>query len=100
MRTPQPAMTTIAFDDFAAAARAQGFGEVLERRRAPGAGLDTRTHSFAVQTLVVAGEMWLTVDGQTQHLRAGDPFAQGHEVPHAERYGEQGGATCWVARRS
>lgn len=93
------AATLPRFDDFAAAARAQGFDEVLERRWDPGTVLDTHTHPFAVQALVVDGEMWLTVDGQTQHLRTGDPFVLDREVPHAERYGAQG-ATYWVARRN
>lgn len=91
-------MSAIAFDDFAARARAQGFDEVIERQWAPGTVLDTHTHPFAVQALVVAGEMWLTVGGQTQHLRPGDPFTLEREVPHAERYGAEG-ATYWVARR-
>lgn len=86
------------FDRFAAAARADGFDEVLERRWAPGTVLDTHTHDFGVRALVVRGEMWLTVGEATQHLRAGDPFVLDANVPHAERYGDEG-ATYWVARR-
>jgi quercetin dioxygenase-like cupin family protein len=48
---------------------------------------------------VVQGEMWLSVGGQTQHLRPGDPFVLDAHVPHAERYGTEG-ATYWVARRN
>ena len=93
-------MSTIpSFDAFASQARAQGFDEVLERQWAPDTVLDTHTHPFAVQALVVAGEMWLTVGADTQQLRAGDPFTLDREVPHAERYGPQG-ATYWVARRN
>ena len=47
--------------------------------------------------LVVEGEMWLTVDGETQHLRPGDRFDLPPGKPHAERYGPEG-ATYWVAR--
>lgn len=91
-------MTPPTFDRFAAAARADGFDEVLERSWAPGTVLDTHTHDFGVRALVVRGEMWLTVGEATQHLRSGDPFVLDADVPHAERYGPDG-ATYWVARR-
>ena len=87
------------FDEFASAARALGYDEVLERDWPARTVLDRHVHPFAVKALVVRGEMWLTVDGQTQHLVAGDRFELAREVPHAERYGEQG-ATYWVARRA
>lgn len=87
------------FEQFAAQARARGFDEVLERRWEPGTVLDTHTHPFSVEALVVQGEMWLSVGGTTQHLRPGDPFVLDAHVPHAERYGEHG-ATYWVARRN
>jgi len=87
------------FDEFASAARALGYDEVLERDWPARTVLDRHVHPFAVKALGVRGEMWLTVDGQTQHLVAGDRFELAREVPHAERYGEQG-ATYWVARRA
>ena len=43
--------------------------------------------------------MWLSVGADTRHLRPGDTFELGFEVPHAERYGAEG-ATYWVARRN
>jgi mannose-6-phosphate isomerase-like protein (cupin superfamily) len=79
-------------------ALAQGFDEVIERHWDPDLALDTHTHPFALKALVVAGEMWLTVGGETRHLSAGDSFALERDVPHAERYGAEG-ATYWVARR-
>lgn len=92
-------MATVAFEQFAAQARARGFDEVLERRWEPGTVLDTHTHPFAVDALVVQGEMWLGVGDVTQHLRPGDPFVLDADVPHTERYGAEG-ATYWVARRN
>jgi quercetin dioxygenase-like cupin family protein len=86
------------FAEFEAQARADGFDEVIERQWAPGTVLDTHAHDFAVRALVTQGEFWLTCDGQTRHLRAGDRFTLEREVPHAERYGADG-ATYWVARR-
>jgi hypothetical protein len=82
------------FDEFRRAALARGFDEVVERSWAPGTVLDSHTHPFGVEALVVQGEMWL--DGR--HLLPGAHFEIGPEVPHAERYGPHG-ATYWVARR-
>ena len=87
------------FDEFASSARARGYDQVLERDWPALTVLDEHVHPFAVKALVVRGEMWLTVDGQTRHLRPGDRFELAREAPHAERYGEQG-ATYWVARRT
>lgn len=87
------------FAEFEAAARAAGFDAVVERRWDPGQVVDPHTHPFAASARVVQGELWLTVDGRTRHLRPGDRFELDADVPHAERYGPQG-ATYWVARRN
>ena len=87
------------FAEFEAQARAAGFDEVLERRWAPDTVIATHTHAFAVDALVTQGEMWLTCEGRTQHLRPGDRFTLARDVPHDERYGREG-ATYWVARRN
>jgi hypothetical protein len=94
-----PAAAHESFEQFAAAARAAGFDEVLERSWAPDTVLQTHTHPFAVQALVVQGELWLADASGERHLRPGDRFALAREVPHAERYGAEG-ATYWVARRN
>lgn len=91
------------FDDaalraFEAEARDAGFDEVLVRRWEPGQVVPDHGHPFAVQAKVVQGEMWLTADGLTRHLRPGDTFALDTDAPHAERYGAEG-ATYWAARR-
>ena len=91
-------MSAKTFEDFAISARAGGFEEVLERVWGPGVEVDTHTHDFDAQALVVEGEMWLTRDGVTQHLTNGGTFSIGRGVPHSERYGSEG-ATFWVARR-
>jgi hypothetical protein len=85
------------FSEFEAAERARGCSEVLARSWEPDSVQDTHTHPFHARALVVQGEMWLTVDGQTQHLKPGDRFDLAAHKPHAERYGPQG-ATYWVAR--
>jgi AraC-like ligand binding domain len=92
-------MHTTDFESFKSHWLAQGFDEVLERHWAPGTVLDDHTHPFAVQALVVQGEMWLKMAGETRHLQPGDSFELAREVLHAERYGPHG-ATYWVARRN
>jgi hypothetical protein len=92
-------MTSGTFDEFKNRALAEGFDEVLERHWPADTVLDWHTHPFAVKALVVRGEMWLTVDADTRHLKAGDDFALERDARHAERYGNAG-ATYWVARRS
>ena len=86
------------FDAFRVQALARGFTDVLERRWPPGEVVATHSHPFAADALVVQGEMWLTVGGETQHLLPGGRFALAAGVPHDERYGAEG-ATYWVARR-
>ena len=92
-------MNCTSFEAFESDARAAGFEEVLERKWAPDAQLATHTHPFDVLAVVVQGEMWLSCEGSTRHLRPGDTFTLAREVPHSERYGTEG-ATYWVARRS
>jgi len=91
-------MDSGSFDDFAAAARAEGFDEVMERSWPADTRLDLHTHPVALKARLLSGEMWLSIGERTQHLQAGDDFALDKEVAHAERYGPQG-ATYWVARR-
>lgn len=92
-------MSAITFAEFEAAQRARGCDEVVSRSWEPGTVVDTHTHPFAADALVVAGEMWLSCGGQTRHLLPGDTFTLARDEPHAERYGSAG-ATYWVARRA
>jgi hypothetical protein len=94
-----PASTLPRFEEFERDARARGYHEVLERRWSPGQIVDTHTHPFVADALVVQGEMWLTVGRDTRHLLPGDTFHLERDEPHAERYGADG-ATYWVGRRS
>ncbi len=91
--------TSATLQDFDAESRALGYDEVVERRWLPGAVVDEHTHPFAFSALLVRGEMWLTVGAQTRHLHVGDRFGLDRDVPHSERYGDDG-ATYWVARRN
>lgn len=86
------------FEDFRAAALAQGFGEVLERNWSPGQELPEHTHPFDVHAVVVRGEVTLGEGSSQRVLHAGDTFDVPRGTPHSERYGPEG-ATFWVARR-
>jgi quercetin dioxygenase-like cupin family protein len=86
------------FADFESRLKGQGFEEVLEKQYPPLMRIDNHVHAFAPKALVVAGEMWLTVDGHTEHLLPGGTFELEADVPHAERYGPDG-ATYWVGRK-
>lgn len=92
-------MNASTFEAFKADALASGFDEALERNWAPGTVIDTHSHAFDAEAVVTQGEMWLTCQGVTRHLRPGDTFSLSRHMPHAERYGPDG-ASYWVARRS
>lgn len=86
------------FEAFEAQARSQGFDEVLVREWKPGQVMDTHTHPFAIDALVVRGEFTLQCGGKRRLVKTGEGFELAREVPHAEFYGPDG-ATFWVARR-
>lgn len=94
-----PTPTLPSFDDFRRDALARGFDEVLERVWQPGTVLDTHTHPFDADALVVQGEMWLGENGIERRLLPGDTFVLQAGTAHSERYGTQG-AVYWVARKA
>ena len=92
-------MNLPSFDEFRQQALAAGFDEVVVREWAPHTVLETHTHAFAVYALLTRGEMWLTMNGHTQHVLPGAIFELEPNVPHDERYGVEG-AAYWVARQN
>lgn len=95
---PQAAEMPASFDDFRAAALASGCYEVLVREWKPDLVLETHTHDFDAEAVVVQGEMWLEEGGRRWHLQRGASFCLPALTPHAEHYGPAG-ATFWVGRR-
>lgn len=87
------------FEDFRRDALARGFDEVLERVWRPGTVLDTHTHPFDADAVVVQGEMWLEENGVERRLLPGDTFVLQAGTAHSERYGTEG-AVYWVARKA
>lgn len=94
----------VAFNDagyaqFQAQALQLGFDECVIRHWDANTFIDTHTHSFGVQALVVQGEVSLGVGDRLHDLEAGSRFALEPGIPPTERYGAQG-AVFWVARRN
>ncbi len=85
------------FEDFKTNSIAKGCSEVLHREWTPNQVVDVHSHPFKADALIVKGEMWLIVDGKSQHLKVGDTFHLEPHVPHSEKYGPNG-AVYWVAR--
>lgn len=86
------------FATFADGMKRQGFDQAVKRVWDPLTTVEEHTHPFHAKALVVQGEMWLTVNGRTQHLFPGDTFEIPAHQPHSERYGSKG-AIYWVGRR-
>ena len=87
------------FDVFKSEAIAAGCDEALVREWQPNAVIETHTHPFDAEAVVVQGEMWLTEGDRTRHLRVGGTFRLSAGTPHSERYGPEG-ATFWVGRKT
>ena len=92
-------MSQDTFELFRAHKLSEGYDEVLVREWAPGFSNEPHSHPFDTDALVVYGEFWLSIDGQTTHHHAGDRFQVARGVMHAERYGSQG-AVFWAARKN
>jgi len=92
-------MDDLRLETFTQSKRDQGYDEVLVREWAPLFESAPHEHPFDTDALVVRGEFWLTMDGQTRHVQTGDTFTVARGVRHAERYGPQG-ATFWAARKN
>ncbi|MEY3627240.1 MAG: cupin domain-containing protein [Limnohabitans sp.] len=85
------------FEAFKAAAEQEGFDEVVVREWGPLHETAEHEHPFDVRAQMVSGDFWLTLNGQTQHLKPGDIFRVPRHTRHSEKYGPAG-ATFWAAR--
>ena len=85
-------------DEFVAALKRDGFGEIVTVERQAGGSLDVHTHPFEARALILAGEIRIGVDGILQTYRAGDIFRLSAEEAHSESYGPEG-VTYLVGRR-
>jgi quercetin dioxygenase-like cupin family protein len=87
----------LTFEDFKEQKLAEGCQEVLERVWEPNSVVETHTHNFTADALVVKGSFQLTVNGHTRNLVPGSTFYIPVGVEHSEVYGPEG-ATWWVGR--
>ncbi|MBL8834220.1 MAG: cupin domain-containing protein [Rhodospirillales bacterium] len=85
------------FEDFEAAARAEGYGEFLVREWEAGRNTGEHTHPFDASLRVVRGALEMLIGGTSRRLAVGDTCKVPRNVVHAEIYGPEG-ATLWVAR--
>ncbi|KPK03420.1 MAG: hypothetical protein AMJ64_15685 [Betaproteobacteria bacterium SG8_39] len=73
---------------FAAAARAEGYDEIVEREMPAGFSDPEHQHAFDARILVTAGEFSITMGGATRTYRAGESFEVPAGTPHAEAVGD------------
>jgi hypothetical protein len=77
-------------DQFLKNLKDSGYPEPVEVQQPPNGLLDTHTHPFAVQALVIDGYIEITILGKTKKYDVGDVFQLLFEQLHSERYGPQG----------
>ena len=77
-------------DQFLKSLKDSGYPEPVEVQQPPNGFLDTHTHPFAVQALVIDGYIEITILEKTKKYEVGDVFQLSFEQLHTERYGPQG----------
>jgi quercetin dioxygenase-like cupin family protein len=77
---------------------AEGFGTVVLVEREPGS-LDTHTHPFEAQALILDGDITIVTARGEQRCVAGDTFHLAANEPHTESYGPRG-VTYLAGRKS
>lgn len=92
-------MSNDTFEAFKTRKLSEHYDEVLVREWAPSFANEPHEHPFDTDAIVVKGEFWLTMNGQTTHHKAGDDFAVVHGQTHSEKYGSEG-AVFWAARKN
>jgi quercetin dioxygenase-like cupin family protein len=75
---------------FETALRAQGYGEVVDRRMEPGAVNPTHAHEFDARLLVLEGAMTIGTEEGERTYRAGESFAMPAGRRHSETAGPEG----------
>ncbi|HSH06065.1 MAG TPA: cupin domain-containing protein [Burkholderiales bacterium] len=73
---------------FTAAARAEGYDEIVEREMPAGFRDAEHQHAFDARILVTEGEFTITMRGATRTYHPGESFEVPAGTPHAEAVGE------------
>lgn len=88
------------FEAFLAEALASGCDEALVREWQPSTVLETHTHPFDAEAIVMPGEMWLSEGDRTHHLKRGGTFRlAGGELRTVSAMGRKGQLSGWAAGR-
>src|SRR5436305_11110395 len=70
--------------------RAQGYGEVVDRRMEPNLLNPEHAHEFDARLLVLEGAMTIAAEGSERTYRAGETFTMAAGCRHSERSGPDG----------
>ena len=70
--------------------RAQGYGEVVDRRMEANALNPEHAHEFDARLLVLEGAMTIVSEGKDRVYRAGDTFEMSAGCRHSEQCGPEG----------
>ena len=70
--------------------RAQGYGEVVDRRMEANALNPEHAHEFDARLLVLEGAMTIASEGKERIYRAGDAFQMSAGCRHSEQCGAAG----------
>ena len=85
-------------EEFDTALQADGYSAAVSVERPPGYSLGDHQHPFDACALITAGDITLTVDGQSRTYAAGEIFRLPAGTPHLENAGPAGFAYL-VCRR-
>jgi len=85
-------------EEFTAAARAEGYDEIVEREMSANFRDPEHRHEYDARILVTTGEFTITMGGATRSYRAGESFDVPAGTPHAESVGDEA-LRFTVARR-
>jgi quercetin dioxygenase-like cupin family protein len=77
-------------EEFATALQAEGYSPATPIERPAGYSLGDHQHPFDACALITAGEITLTVDGQSRTYAAGDIFRLPAGTEHLEHAGPEG----------
>ena len=76
--------------EFETELRAQGYGEIVDRRMEANAVNPEHAHEFDARLLVLEGEITIACEDEERTYRTGDTFAMAAGRRHAEHSGPEG----------
>jgi quercetin dioxygenase-like cupin family protein len=74
--------------DFEKKLKAEGYGEMVDRKMEASEVSAVHSHDFDACVLVLEGEMTIACNGKPETFRAGDMCSVQAGTPHTEQYGQ------------